>query len=391
MTAGDDPVTLRGRLDGDGPVCDVTLRDGRIAAIGPAADGPVDAGGPDRLLLPPLLDLQHNGGLGRAFNDPSATLDDLRRLRAFTLSHGTARLLATLITAPLDRLAAALARLVSARRSDPDLAAWLPGFHIEGPWISAKDGFRGAHNPDWMRDPAYDDFRRLQDAAEGLIRIVTLAPERPGAIAFIERLAADGVIVSLAHADPDDACVREAVDAGARMVTHFGNGMAATIHRHRNPLWSYLAEPRLACGLIADGFHLPGAVMRAALAAKGAGGVFLVSDAGHLAGLPPGAYPDGHQTLVIEPNGYLHIQGSEYLAGAWFQLDHCVGVAARELALSPAAAWRLGSTVPADIAGMASSRPLALGGPADVVVARWDDAPRIEAVYLSGARRFPER
>jgi len=380
-------VRVRGRIEGLSPVCDVLVRDGAIAAIEPASSEPADVGAADRFLGSPLVDLQHNGCLGRAFNRPTTTVDELRERRQYLLRHGVGRLLPTLITAPLDRLAAALANLVSARKADADLAAVFPGFHVEGPWLSPLDGYRGAHNRDWIRDPNWNDFRRLQDAAEGLIRILTLAPERPGAIAFIEKVAGSGVTVSLAHCDPDADCVRAAADAGARMVTHLGNGMASTIHRHRNPLWSYLSDDRLAAGLIADGFHLPDALLRTALRAKGSGRVFLVSDASDLSGLPPGVHPYEYQTLTIEPNGYLHVTGSEYLAGAWFQLDHCVAKAARDLGCSQAQAWRLGSSDPARIMNLPVGS-LAVGTPADLVVADWGTELKIEAVFVAGERRI---
>jgi N-acetylglucosamine-6-phosphate deacetylase len=379
-------IRLRGVVNAVGSPADVLIRDGRIVAIEPAGEGRADAGGVDRFLLSPLLDLQHNGCLGRAFNNPAVTVDELRRRRAFLLEHGTAYLLPTLITAPLERMTAALANLAAARRADPDLAAAFCGFHIEGPWLSAADGYRGAHNREWMRDPTWDDFAGMQEAAEGLIRIVTLAPERAGALGFIERLAEAGVTVSLAHCNPDDATVRAAVAAGARMVTHLGNGMASTIHRHNNPLWSYLAQERLSCGLIADGFHVPDPLLRTALRAKGRQ-AFLVSDASDLSGLPPGEYPYEYQQLVIEPSGRLGVKGTEYLAGAWFQLDHGVARAVSALGLSRCDAWRAASAEPARIMGLACGEPLRLGGPADVVVARWADELRIERVYLGGRLR----
>lgn len=376
-------LALRGIVNALGSPCDLIVRDGRIAAVEPAGAGEADAGGLDRFLLSPLFDLQHNGCLGRAFNNPKLTLEELRERRRFLLRHGVAWLLPTLITAPLDRLSAALANLSAHRAADAGLAAMIPGFHVEGPWISPEDGYRGAHNRDWIIEPKFDDFRRLQDAAGGLIRILTLAPERPGAIPFIEKVAASGVIVSLAHCNPSDAVVRAAVAAGAGMVTHLGNGMASTIHRHANPLWSYLAEDRLACGLIADGFHVPDPLLRTALAAKGRQ-AFLVSDASDLSGLPPGTYPYEYQELLIEPDGRLGVKGTEYLAGAWFQLDHCVDRAARQLDWSRAQAWRMGSAEPARITGLPCGEPLRVGGPADVVVARWDDRLEIERVILGG-------
>src|SRR5262249_19662085 len=143
---------------------------------------------------------------------------------------------------------------------DPSVAARVAGIHLEGPYISEQDGYRGAHPLSAVRDPDWSEVQALQDAAEGRIAIVTLAPERPGAIGLIENLVQSGVLVALGHTAADGPTIRAAVAAGARLSTHLGNGIAATLARHPNPIWDQAALDYLSASFIADGHHIDRAV-----------------------------------------------------------------------------------------------------------------------------------
>src|SRR5205807_1149747 len=173
----------------------------------------------------------------------------------------------------------------------------MPCFHLEGPYISAEDGPRGAHPLAQVRPPDLGEFQRIQEAADGNIRLVTLAPELPGALAFIDKLTAAGVVVAIGHTAASPATIRDAVSAGARLSTHLGNGSHAMLPRHDNYLWEQLAADELWASIICDGHHLPAAVMRCILRVKTPARTILTCDAGSLAGLPSGRYREWDQEL----------------------------------------------------------------------------------------------
>src|SRR5207244_4307325 len=179
----------------------------------------------------------------------------------------------------------------------------LPARHREGPDLSPEDGPRGAHPRQHIRPPDWDEFRRLQDAAGGLIRLVTLAPEHDGALPFIEKLVAAGVVVSLGHTAASGACIRAAAKAGARLSTHLGNGAHAILPRHPNYIWEQLAADELWASIICDGHHLPPSVARCIVRVKTPARTILTSDAGSLAGLAPGHYHEWGQELEVRPEG----------------------------------------------------------------------------------------
>ena len=161
-----------------------------------------------------------------------------------------------------------LALLAKACEESEVARASFAGFHVEGPYIASEDGPRGAHPLAHVRDPDWDEFQRYQEAADGRIAIFTLAPEREGALEFIEKVAATGVIVSIGHSGASPERIREAVAAGAQMSTHLGNGAHAELPRHPNYIWEQLAADALWAGIIPDGFHLPPAVLKSFYRAK---------------------------------------------------------------------------------------------------------------------------
>jgi len=220
----------------------------------------------------------------------------------------------------------------------------------------------------------------MQEAAGGRFKVFNVAPELPGAVETIREAVLHGLRVSMGHCGPKPDEIRRAIDAGADLVTHFGNGAPIQIHRHHNPFWTWLAEPRVRLGLIADGYHLPGDLIRAAVAAKGKENVYLVSDATGHSGMPPGDYGK----FVIEENRRCHVKDSEMLSGNWFQADRGVEFMC-ELGWSLEDAWRQQSTIPARIIGLALPR-IAAGEPAEFVLARWTGGSlRLEQVVSMGA------
>ena len=212
---------------------------------------------PERWVAPAFFDPQINGCLGISFNSPTLTPDEVRIIADVCRTHGIGAFCPTLITAGFDALHHGFATLTKAIEADAELSRRMPCFHLEGPSLSGEDGPCGAHPKEHTRDPNWDEFRQWQEAADGRIRMVTLAPERSGALVFIEKLVASGVVVAIGHTGATGAQIRAAVAAGARTSTHLGNGCHAMLPRHENYLWEQLACDDLWASIITDGHHLP--------------------------------------------------------------------------------------------------------------------------------------
>jgi N-acetylglucosamine-6-phosphate deacetylase len=315
-------MLIRARHYQTGQLVDLTWSAGRVTAIEAAGSGRPDREA--RWVAPALFDLQINGCHGHNFSSASLTSDGVRHVIDACREHGIAGLCPTLVTNSFAVLAHGFETLRHARETDPVICHAVPGFHLEGPYISSEDGPRGAHAKQHVRPPDWDEFRRLQDAAGGLIRLVTLAPEVPGALAFISRLCQAGVVVAIGHTAASGAQIRDAIRAGARLSTHLGNGSHALLPRHDNYLWHQLAADELWASLIGDGQHLPAEVVRCILRVKSPARVILTCDASPLAGLQPGRYREWDQEFDVLPSGKVVVPDTTYLAGSGVLTDACV-------------------------------------------------------------------
>lgn len=210
-----------------------------------------------RVELPGLVDLQVNGYRGFDVNAPDVDAGTVGGLTRALWAAGTTTYLPTVITAPEPRILASIRAVVAAREADALVAHSVAGIHVEGPFISGVPGAVGAHDAGSLRPPDLAELDRWQDAAAGLVRIVTIAPELPGAAEFVAGAVERGVLVSLGHTAADAEQVRAAVDAGATLSTHLGNGAPQLLPRHPNHVWAQLADDRLTAMLITDGHHLP--------------------------------------------------------------------------------------------------------------------------------------
>ncbi len=240
----------------------------------------------------------------------------------------------------------------------------------------------------WVRPPDAAEFRRWQDAARGHVRLVTLAPEWPGAPAYIETLVAEGVVVAIGHTRATSEEIADAVSAGATLSTHLGNGSHTILRRHPNYIWDQLAEDGLTASFIADGIHLPPAFLKAAIRAKEVARSVLVTDASTPAGSPPGRYRLGAQDLELTVDGRVVLAGQDRLAGSALRMDDAVGNAVRLAGVSLPEAVTMATTNAAR-AGRVPGRQLGLSGSerADFVRFRFDPGTSrisIEETYLSG-------
>jgi N-acetylglucosamine-6-phosphate deacetylase len=219
-----------------------------------------------------------------------------------------------------------------------------------------------------IRDPDADEFDRWQAAADGAIAIMTLAPERPGAVGFTRHLATNGVLPSVGHSLATAADVHAFAAAGGRLSTHLGNGLPAQIDRHHNPIWPQLAEDTLTAGLIADGHHLPADTFAALVRAKGPARCVLTSDAAALAGCAPGDYRTAvGGAVTVASDGSLRLQGTPYLAGSGASLLDCLRWATGPGGLTLETAVTMATTTPADLLGLHDRGRLQIGARADLV------------------------
>lgn len=327
---------------------------------------------------PGLFDVQINGYHGRGFKDVELGPAGVRDLCWSIALSGTTRFLPTITTDSLDTLRAAMENVDAACHAYPDVAAMVAGIHQEGPWLSPADGPRGAHPQQHITPPDMEAFERLQAASGGRIAMLTVAPEVRGGLAFIRAVSRSGVIVSLGHHNADGETIRRAVEAGARGVTHLGNGCHNVMPRHPNVLWEQAAEDRLYAGIIADGHHLPPATVKVLYRAKPRDKLFLVSDAVGMAGAPPGLYRVREGIAEMRPDGRFGFYRSPTLIGAAVPLSRCLANLTCFVGglHGPTAYLPHVTEVPAALTGLpeptaALGRP---GAPATFVIWRWDGA-----------------
>lgn len=373
---------ISGRHYRTGKPVSIEVKDGRIAKLAGGKGG--------RRIGPGLVDLQINGYRGLDFNATPVPEGLPGRVTRELWSEGITAYLATVITNSSESIEASCAAIAKGCEEDPVAAAGIAGIHLEGPFISAEDGPRGAHDRRFVRAPDWGLFQRWQKAAGGRIRLVTFSPEYQGAEDFAARCAKEGVIASIGHTAASPDRVRRAVDSGATLSTHLGNGAHLVLQRHPNYLWEQLADDRLTACFIADGFHLPDSVMKVILRTKGERAV-LVSDAVHLAGLEPGTYdaPVGGK-VVLTPEGKLHLASNpNLLAGSVGMLRQGVERLVASGLAPLAEAWDLASVRPSAVLGLKSG--LSKGAPADFVLFDADEGRvRIVETYKGGKRVFKE-
>jgi N-acetylglucosamine-6-phosphate deacetylase len=376
-------MRLRARHYATGQPIDVLCQNGRIAGIEPGTEVAPDFQG--GYIAPALFDLQINGAAGHGFSSDRLTEDDIRQVIAACRQHGIGAFCPTLVTNSHAALVHGFTTLRRACEVDPAIARALPCFHLEGPYLSPEDGPRGAHARQHIRPPDRDEFQRLQEAAGGRIRLVTLAPETPGALDFIDFLCRSGVVVALGHTAATGACIRAAIAAGARLSTHLGNGSHALLPRHDNYLWEQLAADELWASLICDGEHLPPAVMRCLLRVKTPARAILTCDASSLAGLPPGRYQAWDMELEVLPSGRIVVPGTPYLAGSGVLTDACLGPAIQHGGVRLAEALDMAGARPRQLLGL-PALTLESGAPADLVLFDWQpgQSVRVTGTVIAG-------
>ncbi|RZU39713.1 N-acetylglucosamine-6-phosphate deacetylase [Edaphobacter modestus] len=369
--SGRDPLT--------GRTIEVVIRDGIIAAIN-------DIRSEDPAWLSPgLIDLQINGYQGFDLNSDNLTPDIVVDLAYSVLATGVTTFLPTIITASEEKIIACLRAIAAARQLTPALQHMIPGVHVEGPHLSPEDGPRGAHPREHIRPPSIAEFDRWQQASGDLVKLVTLSPHFHEAPHYIAALHNRGILVSIGHTHASIEQIHAAVNAGATLSTHLGNGVAYSLPRHPNLLWTQLADDRLTGMFIGDGHHVPDDTLKVMLRAKSLDRAILTSDLVALGGKPPGLYETPVGGLVeLSPDGRLSLSGTDFLAGSVVPLKDAVAhLAATYLSLSES--LQLATQNPARVLGRISK--LQVGAPGNLIRFTWERAAgiQIESVLLQGS------
>jgi N-acetylglucosamine-6-phosphate deacetylase len=309
-------TTISGYLPDHNTFVEISVKDGLIDRI-----NNIDPGKKKEMKIyvaPGLIDTQVNGYASVSFNREDLTREKIEELTKAMWREGVTTFFPTIITNPTELIRGNLEILTRAVETNPKLSNSIPGYFLEGPYISPIDGFRGAHAKEWVRLPDWEEFSGFYEAAEGKIIQVGVAPEVNGAMEFIKKCRDLGIGISLAHHNATADQVEEAVNLGAHVSTHLGNGCANTIHRHDNPIWPQLSNDLLTPSIIADGHHLRKEELRVFFKVKGSENLMLVSDATELAGMPAGNYNWNGKEVVMTEDGMLKYPAQNVLAGASF-------------------------------------------------------------------------
>lgn len=346
--------------------------------------------GKDLTIAPGLIDNQVNGYTGVDFSGERLSIDGIKRAAQALWKDGVTTFLPTLVTGSHDDLIRNFKVLAQARE-DAFFNGSIPGFHLEGPYLSPKVGYYGCHPVQHLRRPSWKEFMQYQEAAGGKIIEVTIAPELDGAMEFIRSCSENGIVTAIGHTNATAEQINLAVENGARLSTHLGNGCANLIHRHRNPLWPQLANDLLTPSLIADGHHLPPELIKVFYKIKGPESLILISDVNHLRGMPPGDYMYLGSRVTMTDEGLVMNTELNCLAGASLPLIKGLENMMSYAGCGLGVAVNLASRNVARVLAINDRGNLARGKRADLILLEKNESRlQIKRTYLRGVPVHPE-
>lgn len=321
-------------------------------------------------IAPGFFDNQVNGfaGVSFAFGESDLTAEGIEKATRELWKMGVTTYLPTLTTNSTEVLERNFT-LLAESINNKNLLGSIPGFHLEGPYINPEDGYRGAHPKQFVRLPDWDEFMKLYNASGEKILEVTVAPEMKGAQDFIRKCTQLGIVVAVGHHNADKEQLDLAVQNGARISTHLGNGCANMINRHRNPLWPQLANDDLMISIICDGFHLLPEEIKTFYKVKGVEKTIITSDVTSYAALPPGEYKtQTGETIELTADGMLRYPAQNVLYGSASPITKGVGHIMEVTGCSLAEAVQMASLNPAKLYGLNDRGELKPGKRADLIV-----------------------
>jgi N-acetylglucosamine-6-phosphate deacetylase len=338
-------------------------------------------------IAPGLIDNQENGynGVGFSFGNDILTPEGIHRATRGLWERGVTTYLPTLVTNSREVLKNNFSTLAKAKDDDTLLGS-VPGFHLEGTYISPEDGYRGAHSKKYVRKPDWNEFMELYQASGMNILTVTIAPELEGAMDFITKCTEMGIVVAIGHHNANALQINEAVKNGAKIGTHLGNGCANLINRHDNPIWPQLANDGLMISIICDGFHLRPEEIITFFKVKGVGNTIITSDITKFAGLEPGIYKNAvGDDLELTRDGKVQYPAQQVLAGAAMAINRGVAHVMKVTGCSLAEAIQMASTNPAKLYELNDRGTLEKGKRADLILFTIGDQElEIKKTYIKG-------
>ncbi len=376
---------IEGLLYLDNKPVSIEIKDGKIVSVQPI-DKLSDESHP-LFIAPGLIDNQVNGFAGVSFCFGGGELNKEGILKATRelWGKGVTTYLPTLTTNSKKVLLRNFTLLANTK-NDEALRGSIPGFHLEGPYVSPEDGYRGAHPLKYVHKPDWQEFMELYEASGRNILTITVAPELEGAMEFIRKCTALGITVAIGHHNATKATVDEAVANGAKISTHLGNGCANMINRHNNPLWPQLANDQLIASIICDGFHLRDEEIAVFYKVKGPEKTIITSDVTGFAGLPPGNYKNEEgETIELTKEGMLRYPAQNVLYGSASPISRGVTHIMKVTGCSLGEAIQMASTNPAKLYGLTDRGSIEPGKRADLILFELGDSElTIRKTWVAG-------
>ena len=381
-------MVIQGKIPGSESLANIEVEDGKVIRIEPCQKGsPCDFGGPELYLCPGFFDPQLNGFAGVDFNSPHLTPERLHHAARSLASTGVTRFLPTLITSSQEKMIRQLEIIAEGLKSDRLLREMCHGIHLEGPYISPEDGPRGVHPREHVRHPRWEELEKFQEACEGRIKCLTLAPEVRAAIPFIEKAAARGIVIGIGHTHATERMIEEAVRAGARLSCHLGNATPKPFSRHQNLIRKQLVMDRLMVSIIADGIHLPHGTVKHYVRAKGVDGIILTTDSMAGAGASPGRYTLGDLEVEVGPDGAARSVTTARLAGSTLTMDRAITNVIQFAGVDLSSAIRMarknGQRLFREVKG-----EIMRGDSADLVLFEYAGKLRVRSTWIEGEKIF---
>jgi N-acetylglucosamine-6-phosphate deacetylase len=358
----------------DGKPVSIVVKEGKIVEIERISELP--AGSKKVYIAPGMIDNQVNGFVGVSFLSETGsilTLEDVKKATQALWERGVTTYLATLTSNSHEELLTIFSKL-GIFKNDKSLLGSMAGFHLEGPYISPEEGYRGAHTLKYIRNPDWNEFMQFYKASGNSILTVTIAPELDGAMDFIKKCTDIGIVVALGHHHANAEIINKAVENGAKICTHLGNGCANLINRHLNPLWPQLSNDKLSISIICDGFHLNPEEIRVFYKVKGSDKTIVTSDVTEFAGMVPGIYKvfDGSE-VELTSEGELRYPAQKVLYGSASAMDKGIGHIMEVTGCSLADAIKMSSTNQSKLYGLNDRGSLDVGKRADLILFEMDD------------------
>jgi N-acetylglucosamine-6-phosphate deacetylase len=381
-------MIIQGTIPGTRSPVNVIVEKGGITRIEPSQKGsPCHFGGTDLYLGSGFFDPQVNGFAGVDFNHSLLTPERLHRAGRALASTGVTRFLPTLITSSHERMVHQLKIIAEGLRSDSLLQKMCLGIHLEGPYISPEEGPRGVHPRKFVRLPRWEELERFQEVCEDRIKCITLAPEVEGAIPFIEKAVAHGIVIGIGHTQASENILEQAVLAGARLSCHLGNAPSAISSRYRNLIQKQLTMDQLMASVIMDGVHLPPNVAKNYIEVKGVDHIILITDSIAGAGAPLGRYTLGELEVEEGPDRAPRLVGNSRLAGSTLTMDRAITNAIRFVGIDLPSAIEMAGENARRLFPQAGGE-IRSGGSADLVLFEYQNELIVKSTWVKGEKIF---